>query len=246
MHRFFLPPEQLSGQWVIFPKEITHQILHVLRLAENDQVAVLDNTGVVHHVRLSVDSTAATVSGMIFETLPVLSEPKTHLSLYFGLTSREKVEWILQKGTEIGVFAFYPFASSRTLVNSASLSPKKLDRWRRIIREAAEQSRRGRLPELHPPKDLAVSFSEASKDHELCLISYEAADENAQRLPDALEGFSGATLALFIGPEGGFSEEEVQLGLEDGCRVISLGARILRMETAAIVFSALTLYALGD
>lgn len=229
-----------------FPREEAHQIMHVLRLAEDDQVAVLDNSGVVYHVRLRVDSTALTVSGVIFETQPVLSEPKTHLSLFFGLTSREKVEWILQKGTEIGVSAFYPFASSRTLGKMGSVSSKKLERWERIIKEAAEQSGRGILPELYAPKELTVSFSEASKDHDLCLLAYEAADENAQRLPDVLECFSGVSIALFVGPEGGFSAAEVQLGLEAGCRVISLGARILRMETAAIVFPALVLFALGE
>jgi 16S rRNA (uracil1498-N3)-methyltransferase len=246
MHRFFLPPEHITGQQVFFPKEEAHQIMHVLRLAEDDQVAVLDNSGVVQHVKLRIDSTTLTVSGMITETQPVLSEPKTHLSLYFGLTSREKVEWILQKGTEIGVSAFYPFASSRTLGKPVSVSINKLERWERIIKEAAEQSGRGILPELHPPKGLAVCFSEAPKDHDASLIAYEAADENAQRLPDALEGLSGASIALFVGPEGGFSAEEVQLGLEAGCRVISLGARILRMETAAIVFPALVLFAMGD
>ena len=246
MHRFFLPPERIIGQHVSFPKEEAHQIIRVLRLVEDDQVAVLDNSGVVHYVRLRVDSTALTVSGMIIETQPVLSEPKTHLSLFFGLTSREKVEWILQKGTEIGVSAFYPFTSSRTLGKPGSVSIKKLERWERIIKEAAEQSGRGILPELHTPKDLAICFSEASRDHDLCLIAYEAVDQNAQSLPDALERFSGAGIALFVGPEGGFSEKEVQLGLVAGCRVISLGARILRMETAAIVFPALVLYAVGE
>ena len=246
MHRFFLPPEAITGQQVSFPREEAHQIMRVLRLAEDDQVAVLDNSGVVHHVKLRVDLTALTVSGMIIETQPVQSEPKTQLSLFFGLSSREKVEWILQKGTEIGVSAFYPFTSSRTLGKPGSVSIKKLERWERIIKEAAEQSGRGILPELHTPKDLAICFSDVSKDHDLCLIAYEVADENAQRLPDALKRFSGASIALFVGPEGGFSEEEVQLGLEAGCRVVSLGARIMRMETAAIVFPALVLYALGE
>jgi 16S rRNA (uracil1498-N3)-methyltransferase len=246
MHRFFLPPDHITGQRVTFPKETAHQILHVLRLGEDDQVAVLDNSGVVHHVRLQVDSPTSSVWGMIFETQPVRSEPKTHLSLTFGLSNREKVEWILQKGTEVGVSGFYPFFSSRTLVKPASLSPKKLERWERIIKEAAEQSGRGRLPVLHPAKDLAGTYLEATMDHDLCLIAYEAAEETALRLADALDGFSGTSIALFIGPEGGFSEEEVQLGLDAGCQVISLGARILRMETAAIVFPSLVLYALGE
>ena len=246
MHRFFLPPEHIAGHRVTFPKEIAHQILHVLRLGDGDQVAVLDNRGVIHHVRLQVDSPTSTVTGLIIETQPIRSEPKTNLSLYFGLSSREKVEWILQKGTEVGVSGFYPFYSSRTLVKPASLSLKKLERWERIIREAAEQSGRGRLPVLHSPKELEGCFSDAVRLNDLCLLAYEAADDDGQKLSDALDRFSGATIALFVGPEGGFSEGEVQLGVVAGFNIVSLGARILRMETAAMVLPALVLYALDD
>ncbi|MBW6467096.1 MAG: 16S rRNA (uracil(1498)-N(3))-methyltransferase [Brevefilum sp.] len=234
------------GQRVTFLKETAHQILHVLRLSDDDQVAVLDNSGLIHYVRLRVDLSTNTVSGMILATQPVQSEPKTQLSLYFGLSSREKVEWILQKGTEVGVSAFYPFYSSRTLVKPASLSPKKLERWERIIKEAAEQSGRGRLPMLHAPKDLAGFYFDAVGFNDLCLLAYEGAGDDGLKLSDALDCFSGAKIGLFVGPEGGFSEGEVQAGLEAGCRVISLGKRILRMETAAMVLPALVLYVLDE
>lgn len=242
MHRFFLNPEHISGQQVVFPSDLAHQITHVLRLDEGDQVGVLENNGFIHRVRLQVGGADGSVTGIIMDTNPVLSEPKTHISLYFGLTSREKVEWIMQKGTEIGVSAFYPFFSTRTLVKPGSLSSKKIERWNRIIREAAEQSGRGRLPVLSPPKDLAKCLLKSHQDHQLCLLAWEDASSGGETIGRLLEDFTVGSVALFVGPEGGFTSEEVTMAIESGCQVVSLGARVLRMETAAIIFPALVLF----
>lgn len=246
MHRFFLTPEFLHGPQVSFPQEIAHQIIHVLRLGEGDQVAVLDNRGLMYRVRLSVDPAKMSLMGTILETKPASTEPKTHISLFFGLSSREKIEWILQKGTEIGVSAFNPFYSSRTLVKPESITTKKLDRWERIIREAAEQSGRGRLPALQQPQDFANCLPIEDGRRQLRLIAWEGASESSEPLVELLKRFNGASVDLFVGPEGGFSEDEVDLACEAGCQVVSLGKRILRMETAAIIFPALVLYQLGE
>lgn len=207
-------------------------------------MAVLDNCGHVHHVRLGLVKPDFGLVGEIIATEPVTTEPNCYVSLFFGLSSREKVEWILQKGTEIGVSEFYPFLSSRTLVQSSIVTSKKLARWERIIREAAEQSARGRLPELHQPKELTQCLNHASNEVTLCLLAWEDAGGEGENLSGALEGIDGGSIALFVGPEGGFSGDEVKLALEEGCRVVSLGKRILRMETAAIIFPALVLFAL--
>lgn len=246
MQRFFLTPEHFSGLQVTFPRETAHQIIHVLRLNEGDQVDVLDNSGVVHRVRLHVKAFEMTVTGTIFETSLVSTEPEIPISLYFGLSRRDKVEWILQKGTEIGVSAFFPFISTRTLVKSASLSEKKNDRWVKIIQEAAEQSARGRLPALHAPKDFADCISEAKTKHTLSLLAWEVTKLGSDSLGVVLKSFDVGPIALFVGPEGGFSEDEVHMAQEMGCKIVSLGPRILRMETAAIVFPALVLFQLGE
>lgn len=244
MHRFFLETKHINGNAVNFPRDIAHQMIHVLRLGKGDRVAVLDNMGYIHQVRLGMDSSDSSVMGEIVETNPVTTEPKLLISLFFGLSSREKVEWILQKGTEIGVSAFYPFLSSRTRVQSGSLSAKKFERWKRIIKEAAEQSGRGRLPELHQPKHLDNHFAEGCEAHQLSLIAWEDACSVKLALPELLEGFAGDSIALFVGPEGGFSKDEIRQAQAAGCQVVSLGARILRMETAALVFPALVFYEL--
>ena len=246
MHRFFIKPELIKKQHVSFPQALSHQIVHVLRLGEGDQVAVLDNRGNIHQVRLGLNKPGSNLVGEIITTEPVTSEPNCHISLFFGLSSREKVEWILQKGTEIGVSAFFPFVSSRTLVQSSLVASKKFNRWERIICEAAEQSGRGRLPELHQPIDLNQSLAHASSKVPLCLFAWEAAFGEGETISDVLDGFEGGALALFVGPEGGFSAEEVKQAQEVGCRVVSLGQRILRLETAAMIFPALVLFELGD
>jgi 16S rRNA (uracil1498-N3)-methyltransferase len=167
------------------------------------------------------------------------------VSLCFGLSNRDKVELILQKATEVGVSAFHPFISSRSLVQKAALSEKKYARWQRIIREAAEQSGRGQLPDLHQPRRLEECAQAVRESHARMLVAWEKAETSQdQDLSSHLAG-QVESLALFVGPEGGFSREEIQNLQASGCEVVSLGARILRMETAAIIFPALVLYELG-
>jgi len=246
MNRFFLYSHLFSNDRVNFPEDIAHQIMNVLRMRSGDEVVVLDDQGAAYRVELVVDQEQKTVSGKIVGKEPVMSEPKIKLTLCFGMTSRDKVELILQKGTEIGVSEFFPFISSRTLVQSTDLSEKKRIRWERIIREAAEQSHRGRLPVLTAPKKYGESLSAICVRHDLSLIAWEGAERNKSSLKEIIEPFQGSTIALIVGPEGGFSEKEIDRAKKAGCHVITLGERILRMETAAVVFPALVLYELGE
>lgn len=246
MNRFFVEPDRITGKSVAFPADLAHQILHVLRLKDGDCVEVLDNLGHVYQVALVLHEEDKQVSGEIQGDLPLTSEPKVHITLYFGLSNREKIEWILQKGTEVGVSAFSPFISQRTLLRSTALSENRWSRWEKIIREAAEQSGRGRLPELNSPKALDTCISDAKRLHALNLIAWEDATGDDQQLDKELAGIKGKTIGLFVGPEGGFSQDEVSMAQKLGIGVVSLGKRILRMETAAIVFPAIVLFALQE
>lgn len=245
MNRFFLNSKQISKDRVIFPADLAHQIVHVLRLGEGDEVAVLDDRGNIYRVELNIGPGTVQVGGEIVNRESTDSEPKIKVSLCFGLSNRDKVEWILQKGTEIGVSTFFPFVSSRTLVQSKTLSSKRVDRWERIIREAAEQSGRGRLPRLVLPMKYKQCLAETVDSHDLSLIAWEEAEQSRASLKSLISKFEGESIALFVGPEGGFSEKEVDHAQELGVHRVSLGKRILRMETAAIVFPALVLHELG-
>ena len=246
MNRFFMDQENFDQGKIYFPTEITHQILHVLRLSEGDEVCVLDNQGHAYRVSLVGGDGSLGLEGEILSSTPVTTEPDTKVSLCFGLTSRDKVEWILQKGTEIGAAAFFPFTSERTLVQSTDLPAKKFLRWEKIIREAAEQSGRGLLPELNPPMTLTGCLQHFRALGTRLLAAWEGAEDHPdQKLSRILTG-KMESLALFVGPEGGFSQAEVQSMQECGGELVSLGKRILRMETAAILFPALALQVLDD
>lgn len=244
MNRFFLPPDYIHGQRVQFPEDVAHQINHVLRMAPGEVIEVLDNSGRVFRVVLEPFA-SQTLSGRVENVREAQNEPEISLELCFGLTGREKVEWILQKATEIGVSRFSPFVSSRTLAQDTRLPEKKAHRWERIIKEAAEQSQRGRLPSLSTPQTLAEVIGKVRASQGPALIAWENA-ENGNTLRQALSEISGESLMLIVGPEGGFSEEEISQAESAGCRVVSLGRRILRMETAAIILPALVLFELED
>lgn len=124
MNRFFLTPDHIHASQITFPSEIAHQIRHVLRLWDGDCVEVVDNTGMVYQVQLLPMTQSNEVVGSILGPQAETAEPGIALHLLFVLTSRRKVEWILRKGTEIGVPAFQPFVSSRSLVQSTTLPSK--------------------------------------------------------------------------------------------------------------------------
>lgn len=244
MHHFFINPEHIQKPVVNFSSEISHQIRHVLRLTAGDRVGVLDNSGTLYTVVLNSFMSDQRLTGKIVSEQALLTEPEVKLGLFFALSNREKVEWILQKATEIGVASFYPYVSSRALVTSLSLTEKKQARWEKIIQEAAEQSGRGKLPVLNPPGLWLDCLDKASSTYALGLIAWEGVGAGRYALAEKIAAFKGKSIALFVGPEGGLSEDEVSAAIEAGCQVVSLGTRTLRMETAALVFPALVLYQL--
>lgn len=240
MHRFFLPPECITEDQVRFPADISHQITRVLRLKSENQVTVLDNLGSEFLVNL-VAINAKQCQGRIIQKKPTENELKTKLNLLIALTQREKFEFILQKCTEIGIDSITPIISIRSLVNSTAVWTGKKERWDRIIKEAAEQSGRGHIPVLSKPVDLKAAINSLSP---VKLIAWE--EEKQNNLKQILKGCTADQVALMIGPEGGFEEAEVEMAKEAGWLPFSLGKRILRMETAAIVASALILYEFGE
>jgi 16S rRNA (uracil1498-N3)-methyltransferase len=242
MHRFFVDPAYFSDDRITFPADIAHQIRNVLRLRVGSAVLVLDNSGAEFEVILrEVDKRQ--VRGEAVAKRPSPNEPTVQLTLYQALMKRDKFEWVLQKGTEIGVTAFVPLVTQRSLVQDIDIKASKQARWHKIITEAAEQSRRGRIPELHPPQTLSQALADQSS--QFGLLAWEEAE--GLRLRGALAGEERPShISLFIGPEGGFAVEEVEAAQAAGVRPVTLGKRILRAETAALVASALTLYELDN
>jgi 16S rRNA (uracil1498-N3)-methyltransferase len=243
--RFFLKHIDSQSGKVVFPPDIAHQILHVLRLQSGDQVTVLDGEGKAYQVRLGAGDAEALTAEIMHGGEKTAILP-LRLTLFFPLSKREKVEWILQKGTEIGLSAFRPFISERSLVQDPILPPKKAARWESIIREAAEQSGRAVLPVLHQPQSLSHIIASGLKDMDIDTALVAAVGQGVNTLPSQLDRLlrdrPDPSLALFIGAEGGFSEQELAAFKTVEFPLISLGDTVLRMETAAIIFPALVLY----
>lgn len=240
MHRFFIDPQFITETAVSFPPQQAHQLCTVLRMAVGDGVVVLDNAGQAYDVTLThVDRRQ--VLGEITAQYVATGEPATYLTLYLALLKRDNFEWVLQKGTEIGITRFVPLLTARTVVTAAKAG--KQERWQRILAEAAEQCRRGRVPELTPP--IALTDAVVTRDAAVALMPWEEAI-NDVGITAVLPQPSPVSVALFIGPEGGFAQEEVEYGRSHGLIPVTLGSRILRAETAAIVAATLVLQACGD
>jgi 16S rRNA (uracil1498-N3)-methyltransferase len=236
-HRFFVSAEQLDGDLVTFSTEQWHQLRSVLRLRSGDRVRVFDGREPVDRVVKLVGAAA----GRVVDGQPQAPEPRTRLVVYPALLQRDKFEPVLQKLTEIGAAAIVPLLTTRGVVRDAP-DDRRQARWRAILREAAEQCGRGVVPELVPALSFSAAVARAAAEGTV-LVAYEGEQQRAVR--EALSDVQ-PTVSLFIGPEGGFAPEEVAWARDAGARLITLGPRVLRSETAAPLMAALVLYELGD
>jgi 16S rRNA (uracil1498-N3)-methyltransferase len=236
-------------------------------------IVLLDGRELEADVEL-VEVSPRFVRGLIHDRRLSVGEPRLDIALYQGLVSREKLESVLQKGTEVGVSSFVPIECARSLVPADSIDQRRLERWRRIVREAAEQARRGRVPVVRQPLQLPNALAEATAAGPT-LLAWEG--ERRQSAACALQTLLGVPLRelltaerpedarpildrqadsvalrprrclnLFVGPEGGFTAEEVGHATALGAISISLGPRILRTETAGPVLAALALFQAGE
>ena len=241
MHRFFVPPQAIAEGRVRFSPAQARQLGRVLRLGAGDRVLALDNAGTEYEVALErVEQGVA--EGIISATHPASGEPRTAVTLYLAPLRGERFEWAVQKASELGAAAIVPLLLRRVVaVARPAAEGQRLARWRRIAQEAAEQCRRGRIPVISAPQPLV----EALGFEGVALLPWEgessmALDEAASRL------VPGRPVALYIGPEGGFDAEEVQLARQAGATLVSLGPRTLRAETAAVVALTIVMQRLGE
>jgi 16S rRNA (uracil1498-N3)-methyltransferase len=219
-------------------------------LGIGEQVILLDNSGdeVVAEV---VKSSRAGVEVEPVERRAGKNEALVRIILCQGMLKSARFEWILEKGTELGVAAFVPTLCRRSMAGLEHTGSAKLQRWQHILQEAAEQCGRARLPELLPMRPLMHALNEMPAGA-LALMPWE--EEREQTLRDVLRSRSengrasrsAKTIVLFIGPEGGLMAEEVKLAQGYGVQTVTLGTRILRAETAALAVVANVMYELGE
>ncbi|MGC7846207.1 16S rRNA (uracil(1498)-N(3))-methyltransferase [Desulforudis sp. 1088] len=229
---------------ILLGKDAAH-LTRVLRLGPGAEVLVLDEDGRLFRSRIA-GAAPGEVRLAILERVEGQGEPLLKITLVQGLAKGDKMDLVIQKATEVGISRIVPLASERAVVRlEAAKVEKRLERWRKIAVEAAEQCGRLRVPAVEQPLGLAASLKLAGPE-DTVLFFWE--EEKEQRLRDVLRQNirPAGQIFLFIGPEGGFSAEEARMAADAGAFCVTLGPRVLRTETAGLIAAALVLYELGD
>ena len=251
MHRFFVPAEALRGDPILLTGDIAHQMRRVLRLRPGEVVQLLDGAGSCHEAKV-MSVAEGGVQLQPIRQLVAEGEPSTKITLFQAVLKGDRFDWALQKGTEIGASRFVPMICQRSVRADPADVQRKHDRWQRIIQEAAEQSGRAVIPALEHVRHFAQAVlpdppESSDPANPLRVLLWEA--ENALGLRAGLRGSNfrcGSRIQLYVGPEGGFSADEVALARSHGVLPVTLGKRILRSETAGLVAATLVLCEAGE
>ncbi|MBN1353516.1 MAG: 16S rRNA (uracil(1498)-N(3))-methyltransferase [Candidatus Omnitrophica bacterium] len=237
MSRFYAPPENINGNFIHINGQEAKHILKVMRLAEDDKVVVFDGTGreyagFIKEIRPSGGINTKSVIIEIVSTKTPKEDKFPEITLAQCVPKREKMDYIVEKTTELGVSAIIPLVSERTVVDiSGKKAADKRARWERIAVEAAKQCGRTDVPEIKNVQKLSCAQGGAS-DYDLALMA--CLREDTLQIRDAISGFTGGKIIVFIGPEGDFTPGEIKTAEETNCRLISLGKRVLKSDTAPI------------
>lgn len=242
MPRFFIEGAPENGR-ILIAGEDAHHIARVLRMKPGEELTVCDGAGTDYRCafeRLEDGAAVCRVEG----AEPSRGEPTVRATLFMALPKGDKMDFIVQKATELGAAAIMPYAAARSVSRPDEKSmAKKTARWQKIAREAAMQCGRGVIPAVLP----CVSFAEAARQAaalDLSLFLYENERQNGARA--ALSAETYATVGLMIGPEGGFDPAEAEEAVRAGLRSVSLGPRILRCETAPLAALTAVMYESGN
>lgn len=241
MHRFFIEPSQIQDTEIYMEGPDVNHMKNVLRMKPGEQVMISDGEGTQY--LCEVESLEAKLGRLrIVDTWKENRELSSRIYLFQGIPKIDKMELIIQKATELGVYELIPVVTGRTVVKlDDKKAEKKLLRWNAIAEAAAKQSGRSMIPRVHE----VMTFSEAlayGEALDVLLIPYEKA-EGMESTRQAIENIRpGQSVGIFIGPEGGFEESEVKQAMSCKAAPITLGRRILRTETAGFVVLSMLLY----
>ena len=235
--RLFIDHSLVVGSEILLPKELSHYVLQVLRLREGSMLVLFNGLGGEYSGVLRERGKQAVVEVQKFSDRTVESALKIHLGQ--GISRGEKMDFVVQKAVELGVSEITPLFTERCGVKLIDeRAAKRLEHWQKIIHSACEQSGRNTLPQIHAPIELAVWLSQRQ---EPCRLVCHPGLSSVRD-----EDLAPTSAALLIGPEGGFSEEEVQAAIRQKFISLSLGPRILRTETATIAALAKLQVQWGD
>ena len=245
MHRFFVASECIQDTRAHVEGEVARQAARVLRLHPGQEIVLLDNTGWEYVVVLNQVSPSH-LEGDVVEKRRGIGDPEVSLTLYQGILKVDKLDMVLQKGTEIGISGFVPVSCHRSVPRTHDgWASSRYPRWRKIISEATEQSGRASIPVLGPMLPLQEALIQAKG---VRLLAWEGDAEKGlrQALTESSTRIREEGLSLFVGPEGGFEPWEVDEARARGAIPVTLGRRILRGETAGLAMAAAFMFHIGE
>lgn len=235
MQRYFVK-ESANNHRFFIEGEDCHHIIKVMRMQTGSEIICVDPHGKAAVCKIA-EITDSQVTADIVEWKDEDSELPIKVTIASGLPKGDKLDWIIQKGTELGAYEFLPFSAARSIVKwDDKKAAKKVERWQKIAKEAAEQSHRALVPEVNVPVDFQVLLQK-SKHYTYRLAAYEEESRHGERVTFSavLQKMNkGESLLLVFGPEGGLTEEEIHRLQENGFGLCGLGPRILRTETAPL------------
>ena len=244
MHRFFVHKNCINGETAELPGTVSRQLCQVLRYRPGDKIILLDNSGMEYHLKLE-NVNPKRVTGIVTKIEKGKGDPKTKITLYQGILKSDKFEFVLQKGTELGVSDFVPTLCSRSIptLNNNNWSKNRQSRCLKIISEATEQCGRSVMPTLRNPVDF-WSACDHAEGFKLILSEYEHKTSLKKALTELnnVENYHNTQTSVFVGPEGGFTQNEIDHARTRNIATASLGNRTLRAETAGIAAVTSILY----
>lgn len=244
MHKFFTEAENFQGdEAFIYGDDVKH-LYKVVRLVEGDKIVLNNYIGEEFLCNIE-EITKQSVRVKIIEKLEINNESNIEIYLFQGLPKAAKMDLIVQKATELGVKKIIPTITGRVDVKLKG-EFKKLDRLQRIANEACKQCKRTLVPRVEAPVEFKDLLAQAD-EFDLVVVPYENAENKGMKyIANKYRDKDLKTVAIVVGPEGGFEEEEINTLVENGAEIITLGNRILRTETAGFVCSSLLQYEFGD
>ncbi len=243
MYKFFVTENQVNDNIIRIEEDDVNHIKNVLRLGIDEEITVCDISNSINYLCKITELDNRFVNCKIIDKLENKNETKTYLHIFQGIPKAEKMETIIQKTTEIGVSEITPVIMNRCVVKVDNKNvDKKILRWQKIAEIAAKQSKRDKIPLVNYPINIKNVY-EKIEDYDIVLVAYEN-EENCS-IKNALKEVNNKKslkIAIIIGPEGGIEEKEIELLKSYNVKVVTLGKRILRTETAPIVLASVIMY----
>ena len=247
MQKFFVEENQIKDNKIIITGTDVKHISNVLRMEKGEKIQVCDKDNMKNYIVQIEEINLDNIKTNIIEEIQTSIESNVEIDLYQGLPKADKMELIIQKTTEIGIYKIIPIDMVRCVVKlDEKDAKKKIERWQKIAEGAAKQSKRDIIPQIENKIKLKEVIDKI-KDYDIFIVAYEEEiNRSLKTILRDIKNKSNYKIGILVGPEGGIDSKEIEILKENGAKVVTLGKRILRTETAPIVMVGNIIYELED